>query len=282
MSKPRNLQLDAPSSLYFPEGTDPLQAAEEHGVVIKGLKIGTAGTDPVTTDQVMQDAVRQMMGDVADPHFQRTVEETLQEMASGAGNSGVGGVDASDPLSDGNIAASVFSSLATHSGAAGAQTIAQTMAMLSKLGEGINEPGGVKADGTLPGSDAAQSTESLSDELIRNMMGEYEAMGKKADFENITDNMMRQLLSKDIMCVGWEWGGCFLPLLFLYPYPLLLPPFLFCFTFSPHLTSAPTCFSFPSLGTSPCEPSLSASPLGWQCTQRSCPGRSTRTMGECT
>lgn len=201
MSKPRNLQLDAPSSLYFPEGTDPLQAAEEHGVVIKGLKIGTAGADPVTTDQVMQDAVRQMMGDVADPHFQRTVEETLQEMASGAGNSGVGGVDAADPLSDGNIAASVFSSLATHSGAAGAQTIAQTMAMLSKLGEGINEPGGVKADGTLPGSDAAQSTESLSDELIRNMMGEYEAMGKKADFENITDNMMRQLLSKDIMCV---------------------------------------------------------------------------------
>jgi Mrp family chromosome partitioning ATPase len=83
MSKSRNLQLDAPSSLYFPEGTDPLQAAEEHGVVIKGLKIGTAGTDPVTTDQVMQDAVRQMMGDVADPHFHRTVEETLQEMASG-------------------------------------------------------------------------------------------------------------------------------------------------------------------------------------------------------
>jgi len=208
-----------------------LQAAEEHGVVIKGLKIGTAGADPVTTDQVMQDAVRQMMGDVADPHFQRTVEETLQEMASGAGNSGVGGVDAADPLSDGNIAASVFSSLATHSGAAGAQTIAQTMAMLSKLGEGINEPGGVKADGTLPGSDAAQSTESLSDELIRNMMGEYEAMGKKADFENITDNMMRQLLSKDIMCV------C----AFASPLFLLLPSIL-PLSFSPFLYQPDTLF----------------------------------------
>jgi len=155
----------------------------------------------VSTDDAMQEAVRSMMGDVADPHFQKTVEETLNEMATGSGDSTIGGVNSADPLSDGNLAASVFSSLASHSGAAGAHTIANTMSMLLKLGEGINEAGGVKASGVLPGSDAAQSTESLSDELISSMMSEYESMGKKADFEVVTDNMMRQLLSKDIMLV---------------------------------------------------------------------------------
>ena len=187
--------------LLFAEGTTPEAAAAAHGSVITGLYMG-AGLPGVSSDKAMTEAVQRMMGDVSDPHFQRTVEETLQEMASGAGESTAGGRDAADPLSDGHIAASVFSSLASHSGAAGAQAIAQTMGMLSRLGGGVGAPDAPQAAGDLPASDAAQSTEALSDELIKNMMGEFEGMGKKEDFAAITDNMMRQLLSKDIMCAG--------------------------------------------------------------------------------
>ncbi len=195
------MALPDPDPLYFPPGTTPAQAAAQHGSVITGLAMG-AGQAGISSDRVMQEAVQRLMGDVADPHFQRTVEETLQEMASGAGAGTAGGRDAADPLSDGHIAASVFSSLASHSGAAGAQAIAQTMGLMSRLGGGVGAPDAPQPAGALPGSDAAQSTEALSDELIKNMMSEFEGMGKKEDFAAITDNMMRQLLSKDIMCVG--------------------------------------------------------------------------------
>ena len=193
--------LPTPDPLFFAEGTTPAEAAAAHGSVITGLSMG-AGSAGISSDRVMHEAVQKLMGDVADPHFQRTVEETLQEMASGAGASSAGGKDAADPLADGHLAASVFSSLASHSGAAGAQAIAQTLGMMSRLGGGIGAADAPQAAGALPGSDAAQSTEELSDELIKSMMGEFEGMGKKEDFAAITDNMMRQLLSKDIMCVA--------------------------------------------------------------------------------
>ena len=189
-----------PDPLLFPEGTSPEEAAAQHGSVVSGLGMGS-GLPGISTDKVMLESVQRLMGDVSDPHFQRTVEETLQEMASGAGDNTAGGRDASDPLSDGHIAASVFSALASHSGAAGAHAVASTMGMLSRLGGGVGAPDAPSASGTLPSSDAAQSMESIGDELINSMMKEFEGMGKKDDFESVTDNMMRQLLSKDIMRV---------------------------------------------------------------------------------
>jgi len=171
--------------------------------VIHGLGMG-AGLEGISTDGAMREAIGRIMGDVADPHFQRTVEETLQEMATGAGASTAGGADAADPQADGHVAASVFSALAQHSGAAGANAVAQTLSMLSRLGDDVGGKDGVAAAGALPGSDAAQSTEALSDELIKKMTAEFEAMGGKDDFEAVTDNMMRQLLSKDIMCAAFS------------------------------------------------------------------------------
>lgn len=70
----------------------------------------------------MRDAISKLMGDVADPHFQATVEATLTEMASGAGESAPGG----HPSLDGHLAASVFNTLAAKSGAAGAESIAKS------------------------------------------------------------------------------------------------------------------------------------------------------------
>lgn len=169
----------------------PSQPAEG---VIGNLKMG--GGVQIADDAAMRAAVGSLMGDVADPHFKATVESTLREMAAGAGASTAGGADAADPVSDGHLAASVFSSLATHSGAAGAEAIASTLGMLGRL-----------TDGTGEGADAAAATEGLSDALMGKMMAEFEEMGGKEDFAAVTDNMMRQLLSKDIMYVPMKSIG---------------------------------------------------------------------------
>ena len=229
-----------------PVSPAPPLPPEENFSVIHGLGMG-AGLAGISTDGAMREAIHKVMGDVADPHFQRTVEETLQEMAAGAGAGTAGGKDAADPHADGHMAASVFSALAAHSGAAGASAVAQTLSMLSRLGEEVGEADGPAAAGGLPGSDAAQSTEALSDELIKKMSAEFEAMGGKDDFDAVTDNMMRQLLSKDIMCV--EGGGGRgdeqqAPRPPSHPRP---PPL------TPRARA----------GTSPCTPSRSASRAGW-------------------
>jgi hypothetical protein len=50
-------------------------------------------------------------------------------------------------------------------------------------------------------SDSAAAAEGLSDEVISRMMKEFEGMGAKEDFAGVVDNMMRQLLNRDIMYV---------------------------------------------------------------------------------
>ena len=154
--------------------------------VVHGLSVG--GGAQIPTDSAMRQAVGNLMGDIADPTFRATVSNTLNEMASGAGSSTAGGIDHADPEGDGHIAASIFSALAAHSGAAGADAVANTLGMLSRLGDSSGE-----------GAEAASATEGMSDALIQKMMSEFETMGGKEDFAAITDNMMRQLLSKDVM-----------------------------------------------------------------------------------
>lgn len=145
------------------------------GSQILGLPMMGAGS--VSTDSDMKRAIQNVMGEVADPHFRATVEQTLREMAAGSGASTAGGAAAADPVADGHLAASVFSTLASQSGAAGADAIANTLGMLGRL----SEDGG--------GGDAAAATEGLSDTLIAKMMSEFETMGGKDDFAQVTDGM---------------------------------------------------------------------------------------------
>lgn len=167
---------------------DPHRApTSSDGSHILGLPMLGAGS--VSSDADMKRAVHSVLGEVADPHFRATVEQTLREMSAGSGASTAGGGSAADPVADGHLAASVFSTLASQSGAAGADAIANTLGMLGRL----SEDGG--------GGDAAAATEGLSDALIAKMMSEFETMGGKDDFAQVTDGMMRQLLSKDIMYV---------------------------------------------------------------------------------
>ena len=51
--------------------------------------------------------------------------------------------------------------------------------------------------GTNP--DSQESAAAMSDEAMQAMMKEYEEMGKRPDFQQAIDNVMKQLLTKDIM-----------------------------------------------------------------------------------
>ena len=103
---------------------DGLPPTAADGSKILGLAAGGGGAQ-LGSDTEMKRALQNVMGEVADPHFRATVEATLREMSAGAGASTAGGAGAADPVADGHLAASVFSSLATHSGAAGADAIAK-------------------------------------------------------------------------------------------------------------------------------------------------------------
>ncbi len=161
----------------------------------------------------MREAVQRMMGEMGDPEFQRALEATLREMGTGAGDStpgglqnlgGLGGRGAVPGMStgteDGTMAADVFRSLAVESGAQGAEGIAKTLEILHKLSlEADNMGAGGAGPGASASSGSAAAAEGLSDEVVQRMMREFEAMGQKEDFAGVVDNMMRQLLNKDIM-----------------------------------------------------------------------------------
>jgi hypothetical protein len=169
-----------------------------------------AGTSAVTSDDTMREAVQRMMGDMGDPEFQRALEVTIREMGTGAGASAPGGMqyggNAGGPggggmggEEDGAMAADIFRSLAVESGAEGAEGIAKTLGVLQKLALEADNMGAGGMPGVGISSDSAAAAEGVSDEVIRRMMSEFEAMGQKEDFTSVVDNMMRQLLSKDIM-----------------------------------------------------------------------------------
>jgi peroxin-19 len=52
--------------------------------------------------------------------------------------------------------------------------------------------------GSADGSEPA-AMEAAAEDMMKQLMADYEKMGEKEDFQSVVDNMMRQLLSKDIM-----------------------------------------------------------------------------------
>jgi len=156
-----------------------------------------------TGDDAMRDAIARMMQDMHDPEFQNALEATIREMGTGAGSNTPGGVNNSrfQDASEDGMASEIFRSLAVESGAQGAEGIAKTLEILQKLSTEADNMGQGGIPGANISSDSANATENLSDEVIKRMMAEFEAMGQKEDFSSVVDNMMRQLLSKDIMYV---------------------------------------------------------------------------------
>jgi len=66
------------------------------------------------------------------------------------------------------------------------ENVARTLKLLAEASKGLE------------GADASQA-EVMGEELMKNMMEEFEKLGQKEDFAEVVDGMMHQLLSKDVM-----------------------------------------------------------------------------------
>ena len=108
------------------------------------------------------------MREIQDPEFKKTLGETLGSMgrSDDAGGMGLfGGLDGADGGEmDGNVT--------------------KTMEMLQKLAAT---------------SDGGEDARKVADDVMAGMTAEFEAMGQKEDFQAVVDNMMRQLLARDVM-----------------------------------------------------------------------------------
>ncbi|CAE7873016.1 qtrt1 [Symbiodinium sp. KB8] len=115
-------------------------------------------------------AAKQLMDKLADPDFKAALDQAMGDMkASGVPDGQRGAtVDGAAPLDSDELDA----------------TLQATLDMMGKLG---GDP------------HAADAAGGMSEEAMAEMMKEFESMGKKPDFQAVIDNIMKQLLTKDIM-----------------------------------------------------------------------------------
>lgn len=147
-------------------------------VAAAAVAAAAAATAPPTegsTDDEMRKAMAKMMEDMQNPDFQNILEQSLREVGGASG----GGAAGADPTAG----AAPPLGLDAESD----QTISSTLQMLAKLS-------------VEQGVDPA-STEAMGEDVMKQMMDEFSKMGHKDDFQGVVDNMMRQLLAKDVMYV---------------------------------------------------------------------------------
>jgi peroxin-19 len=188
---------------------------EYKGDITKTFPIG--GGDPTTSDNVLRSAVNRLMLELNEEGFNEGLGETLNDIRGGDATASQVSNALQDAASDATIGHELFRSLAIESGAQGAEGVAKTLEVLHRLSveadniqsKGANqlnsqfmtnrEEGGVLESGV--SSESAAAAETMSDEVITRMMKEFEDMGKKEDFNSVIDNMMRQLLNRDLMYI---------------------------------------------------------------------------------
>lgn len=144
------------------EGTaaDGVPGTAGLGGLLSGLGgNGTEGFD----DAAAADLLKQL----DDPEFAKTLEETLKFMESGNMDElQKSFADGKDPKADAELADNLKS--------------------LAEAAKGLE------------GADAGQA-EEMGEKIIQDMMKQFETLGNKEDFTGIMDNMLKQMLSKDVM-----------------------------------------------------------------------------------
>lgn len=122
----------------------------------------------LASDEEMKAALDKIMHEIQDPEFKKTLGDTMGAMAKSddAGGAGLfGGLDGAEGNEmEGNVG--------------------KTMEMLQRLAST---------------SDSSDEARKVADEVMSSMTAEFEAMGQKEDFQAVIDNMMRQLLARDVM-----------------------------------------------------------------------------------
>lgn len=130
----------------------------------KRMSVGGHGND------VIAESMADLMDKMKDPEFSSTLEDTFKKLASGGTPD-----NPSDPFA------------ALHQGGNPMdKSVASTLKMMSE------------ASSEMEGMDTA-SAEQMGEDIMKKMMGEFEKLGEKQDFQEIIDGMMRQLLSKEVM-----------------------------------------------------------------------------------
>eukprot|EP01138_Halocafeteria_seosinensis_P013033 gb/GECG01013311.1/.p1 GENE.gb/GECG01013311.1/~~gb/GECG01013311.1/.p1 ORF type:complete len:309 (+),score=69.86 gb/GECG01013311.1/:1-927(+) len=121
-------------------------------------------------DEQLEQGFEELMKQLRAPDFKSVLEQTTQDAKNANVADGQGGTS--------------FDAAPTGDSEDADESIRQAMEMMQKLAA----------------SDTDQSNgEQMSDEAMNDIMKEFEEMGKKDDFQSVVDNMMKQLLSKDIM-----------------------------------------------------------------------------------
>jgi len=180
------------------------------GDVTKSFPIG--GGDPASGDDVLRTAVNRLMLELNEEGFNEGLGETLNDIRGGDAAASQVSSALVDAAGDASIGHELFRSLAIESGAQGAEGVAKTLEVLHRLSveadnmqaTGANNLGSqMMMGGGIEGvsSESAAAAETMSDEVISRMMKEFEDMGKKEDFNSVIDNMMRQLLNRDLMYI---------------------------------------------------------------------------------
>tara|TARA_B110000008_G_scaffold271738_1_gene303590 strand:- start:365 stop:1195 length:831 start_codon:yes stop_codon:yes gene_type:complete len=121
-------------------------------------------------NDVIAESMADLMDKMKDPEFASTLEDTFKKLASGGTPE-----NPSDPFA------------ALHQGGNPMdKSVASTLKMMSE------------ASSDMEGMDTG-SAEQMGEDIMKKMMGEFEKLGEKQDFQEIIDGMMRQLLSKEVM-----------------------------------------------------------------------------------
>lgn len=121
------------------------------------------------------------MAEMQKPEFNASVEASMREV-SGEGSGGVAGV--MNPFAGMPGAGGLGQPPANAVDKSVAQTL-EMMAGMAAPNEGIDPA----------------ATEAMGEDVMKSMMEQFERMGEKEDFQSIVDNMMKQMLSKEIMYV---------------------------------------------------------------------------------
>lgn len=114
-----------------------------------------------------------LMGDMQSAEFSKTIEDTLT-------NLGKPGIDPQNPFKDIEHDPKVSEPDVD-------ANIAKTLKMLSD-----------SSKSGITGMEPA-TAEAMGEDIMKNIMADFEQMGEKEDFQQVVDGMMKQLLSKEIM-----------------------------------------------------------------------------------
>jgi len=142
-----------------------------------------------------------LMDDLQNPDFQKTLEETFKHLSQGSGEM----PDIAQFLNAQGSAEGAGLKGNANTGDSSSMPKVDINGKPEKADEEELEKGVAKtlqglanATEDMEGMETGQA-EMMGEEMMQEMMKEFEKMGEKEDFGNVVDGMMRQLLSKEIM-----------------------------------------------------------------------------------